>query len=203
MRFLIISCLLVMVSCASYPKKQQLELQKSLTDNISNSYFSNLHQDYVYKASIDVYDNHFGGLLIIKKMDTFKHRVVFTTEMGAKLFDFTFEKDAFHVNFIREQLNKKLLINILKKDFKVLITEHINTQNKYIDNNTHVYETSIYKKKHYYSFENNQLTEIIKTKNGKENVQFLFSEINNHIAKKIEIKHNSIKLNIQLKSITP
>jgi hypothetical protein len=191
-----------MLSCGSYPKKQNFQLDNSISKNIENPYFSDASIDYIYKASIDVYDKHFGGLLIIKKIKNNTHRVAFTTEMGNKLFDFTFTEDNFKVNFILEELNKKILINMLKKDFKVLVTENLIVTNRFIETKNDIFETIIYNKKHYYYFNKKQLTQVIRTKNGKENIQFLFTEINDNFADQIEIKHHNIKLEIKLKSIT-
>ncbi|MCX7551454.1 hypothetical protein [Xanthomarina sp. F2636L] len=202
MRFLLISLCFFVVSCGSYPEKQNFLTENSTSQEIENLYFSDPSIDYVYKASIDVYDRNFSGLLIIKKLTDKEHRVAFTTEMGNKMFDFSFTEDNFQVNFILDELNKKMLINILKKDFKVLILENPLISNSYSKENNQVFETLIYNKKHYYFTENNQLNQVIKTKNGKEKVQFLFSEINNHLANQIEIKHQNIKLKIKLKSIT-
>lgn len=202
MRFLLISICLLLVSCASYPKKQHFQLDNSVSKSIENPYFSDETKDYVYKASIDVYDKHFGGLLIIKKINEQEHRVVFTTEMGNKLFDFTFTENHFQVNYILDELNRKMLINVLKNDFKVLISDNLQVINTFSEANTNVFETSIYNKNHYYYFENKQLTQVVRTKNGKAKVQFLFSEINNHLADQIDIKHHNIKLDITLQSIT-
>ena len=202
MRYLLISICILFVSCGSYSIKQNFQFDNSVSKKIENPYFSDETKDYVYKASIDVYDNSFGGLLIIKKITEKEHRVAFTTEMGNKMFDFTFTEDEFKVNFILEKLDKKMLINILKKDFKVLITENLSVSNSYSENNNRIFETSIYNKKHYYYFNKNQLTQVIKAKNGKEKVTFLFKDINNNMAEKISIKHNNIKLEIKLKSIT-
>ncbi len=201
MRYLLISFCVLLVSCGSYSKKQNFQLDNSASKKFENPYFSDETKDYVYKATIDVYDNSFGGLLIIKKITDKEHRIAFTTEMGNKMFDFTFTEDEFKVNFILDELDKKMLINILKKDFKVLITENLSVSNLYSENNNRIFETLIYNKNHYYYFNRNQLTQVIKAKNGKEKVAFLFTDINNNIANKISIKHNNIKLEIKLKSI--
>jgi hypothetical protein len=191
-----------MLSCGSYPKKQNFQLDNSTSKSMKNPYFSDTNIDYVYKASINVYDKHFGGLLIIKKISENNHRVAFTTEMGNKLFDFMFTENDFKVNFILDELNKKMLINILKKDFKVLVNENLDVLNSFSETKNLIYETSIFEKKHYYYFKENQLTQVIRIKNGKENVQFLFTEINDNFADQIKINHLNIKLEIKLKSIT-
>ncbi|EGV42896.1 hypothetical protein BZARG_2029 [Bizionia argentinensis JUB59] len=200
MRYLIISCFFLIVNCASYPKKQELILQNTTLNTITNSYFSDVNQDYVYKAAIDVYDNHFGGLLIVKKIDQGNHRVVFTSEMGKKLFDFSITKTDFKVNYILEQLDKKLLINILKRDFTALVQENSLVNKSFTIENNQVFQTSILNKKHYY-YVSKQLNKIVRTGSLKEKVQFLFSDISNNIAHNISIIHSNIKLEITLKSI--
>ena len=76
------------------------------------------------EANINAFDNNFGGIFIVKKLGPKHHRIVFTTELGNKIFDFTFKEDSFKVNQILKELDKKLLINILKSDFKTLIMEN-------------------------------------------------------------------------------
>src|SRR5690606_41821271 len=103
MRFVVISVCFLVVSCGRYYENQAFKLKTSSTEIIKNPYFSNADIDYIYKASINVYGNHFSGLLILKKIEESKHRVAFTTEMGNKLFDFTFAENSFQVNFIRSE----------------------------------------------------------------------------------------------------
>lgn len=197
--FLIISLSILALSCGSYPKKNNFKLSNNLGD-VANTYFSNPHQDYVYKASIEVYGRHFGGIFIVKKMGDQQHRIVFTTEMGNKLFDFSFDKSNFKVNYVLDELNKKILINILKNDFKVLISEHLPAEETYISNNETIKKTYIDNKIYYY-FENPEVYKIIRTSQRKEKVRFLFTEINDNIAQQIDIIHLNIKLKIVLKSL--
>lgn len=200
MRYLIISLCLFWVGCASYSKKQGLKEITTSQEVLSNSYFSDHEKDYVYKANIDVYDTSFSGLLIIKKIDCNNHRIAFTTEMGNKLFDFSFTEDAFKINYILDELNKKILVNVLKKDFKVLITENLNVLNTFKESENTVFETEITNHRHF-AFKNDNLYKIVRVGGTKEKVIFMYSEISNNIADQIEITHNNIKLKIILKSI--
>jgi len=200
MRYLLSSLCLLFVACGSYSKKQNLQIEKASTRSIQNLYFSDTSKDYVYKANIAIYDNDFSGIFIVKKIGEANHRIVFTTEMGNKIFDFSFINDTFKVNFILEDMDKAILINILKHDFKALIQEEIPVVTSYSLQDTLVYETTILNKKHFY-FKTQQLDKIIRVGNGKEKVTFLFSEINDTIANQIRILHSNIKLNINLKSI--
>lgn len=201
MRFLILSLCLLTLACGSYPKKADLTPTDLQVNTVSNSYFSDLTKDYVYKAQIEVYGKSFGGLFIIKKIGENHHRVAFTTEMGNKLFDFSFNGDNFKVNYIMDDLNKKMFINILKEDFSALIKEQLAVTGSYQKGNYTVYKTHIFNQPYFYFIQNEGLEKIIKTKGGKEKTSFLFQEINDNIADQITIKHQSIKLIIQLKSI--
>jgi hypothetical protein len=174
----------------------------AITDElIHNPYFSDASKDYVYKAKITLYSKTFGGIFIVKKIAEANHRIVFTTEMGSKLFDFSFKNDDFKVNYILENMNKKMLLNILEKDFRVLIREHLKPINNSIKGTSELIETELFSKKYYYAFDQGELRSISRVKSGKEKVQIIFSEINDATAKNIQILHYNIKLKIQLKFI--
>ena len=189
-----------MVSCASYPKKQDFVKQALVISSLRNPYFSNPNQDYVYKANIEVYGRTFGGIFIVKKLGNQNHRIVFTTEMGTKMFDFSFINDEFKVNYIMDELNKNILINILKNDFKALIADPIEIKNSYQSKGNTVFETEILKKTYFY-YHSERLDKIIRTANGNEKVNFMFSESNDSIAKHIQILHSNIQLKINLRSL--
>lgn len=201
MRFFLISVCILCVSCSSYPIKNGYQENVTSNTTIVNPYFSNESTDYVYKANIEVYDRTFGGLLMIKKLDRGNHRIAFTTELGNKLFDFSFINDKFMVNYIVKDFDKSLLIKILKQDFKTLITEYNNVDSSYDNDLSEIYETTLYKKKHFYYYDNHTLVKINRVNGTKEKVSFLFSNISNSIAKHIDINHYNIKLKITLKSL--
>lgn len=169
-------------------------------NSIVNPYFSSTSRDYVYKASISAFSNSFGGILVIKKIDEIEHRVVFTTEMGNTIFDFSFRDSNFTVNRIIEQLDRKLLINVLEKDFRALIKEELTALEFYKSIDADLAKVQIDKKPYFYTFENSRLESITRIGNQKEKVVFEFFEINDDIAKQITIIHKNIDLKIELKA---
>ena len=200
MRYLLSSFCLLFLACGSYPKKQNFQVEQDATNIFHNPYFSNATKDYVYKANIEAYENIFSGIFIVKKLGNSSHRIVFTTEMGNKIFDFSFVEGTFKVNFIIDAMDKAILINILKKDFKILVEEELSVIKSYSLENTLVHETTVDCKTYFY-FKTQQLDKIVRVGHGKEKVTFLFSEISDTIANQIKILHSNIKLNINLKSI--
>jgi len=201
MRFLLISILFLLSACGSYPKKQNFKEVANAKVEITNPYFSNSAEDYVYKADITVFKNSFSGIFIVKKLDKNHHRIVFTTEMGNKLFDFEFLQEIFKINHILQEMDKKVLINILKRDFFALIKENPLAAKTFTKDDLRITEADLLSKKHYYHLTNKQLTKFVRSAKGKEKVTFLFSGISDNIAEAIEIVHQNIKLKIRLKKI--
>jgi len=74
-----------------------------------------------FHASIDVVGKHLSGLLLIKPTDDHTYRIVFTNEAGFTFFDFEAKTDgSFTVKKVIPQLDKKPVINTLRKDFDLL-----------------------------------------------------------------------------------
>jgi len=200
MRYLLSSLvLLLFVSCVSYPKKKGFTANQGTS--IENPYFSDTSKDYVYKANIDAFGNSFSGIFIAKKLGQNHHRIAFTTEMGNKIFDFTFIEEEFKINHVLKEMDKQLLINVLKNDLQVLVKEHPSVEKTFQKNSDTIYQTRIGKKKYYHFLSKEKLDKVVRVGNGKEKVAFTFSEINDNIAEHIQILHTNIKLKIELKSI--
>lgn len=198
MRYLIISLLFLLWSCS-------ISIIKGLKKDVNqetyykNTYFSNPAIDYVYKTKIDIYNDSFGGILIIKKIKENNHRILFTTTFGNKIFDFQIVDGSFKIIYIIEELNKKSIIKTLKNDFEILIIEHNTLYNVYTDQKLYVYQSKLGKGYNYYIVsENGILSEIIHSKKNKKNTIISFFEINNNLAKKIRIQHKNIPLSINL-----
>jgi hypothetical protein len=202
MKYLLISITLLLFACGTFPKKNNLERLTGELPAIYNPYFSDLFIDYVYKAKINFVGKSFGGIFVIKKLGPEQHRVVFTTEMGNKLFDFSFIKNEFKINFILDELNRKILINLLKKDFFVLTNENPNILSQYQKTGDSIFlETEIHNKTYFYQTVDDKLHKILETKGSTEKSVFIFTATENNHAKEIKIWHKNIKLTIDLKAI--
>lgn len=198
MRFLLLSLCMVLVGCGSYTESLQLNPLPTSEKWVMNPYFSDISRDYVYKVSIDFRKHSFSGILVIKKIDEQQHRIVFTTEMGNKLMDFSLMKNDFEVHHIVDALDRKLFISMLKRDFKTLITEQIPVSKSFAADQQKIYKTELFKKPHYYFYNEQQLNKIVSTSRGKEKSSFQFLEVLNSNAKKIQILHNNYQLTITL-----
>ena len=202
MKYFLTSLTLLVFACASFPKKNNLERSYGDIPTVINPYFSDLSKDYIYKAKINFAEKSFGGIFVVKKLGEEYYRVVFTTEMGNKIFDFTFIKNEFKINFILKEMNKKILVNFLRKDFYVLIHENPKVLDHYKNlGDTLFTETRIKNNTYFYLEEKQQLHKILTTQRGKEKSQYIFSEVEKNHVKQINIRHKDIKLSINLKAI--
>jgi hypothetical protein len=199
-RYLLISAFFsLFISCKSYQIKDAVSLDNSL-QFVQNQYFSDVSLDYVYKTHIEIYGNKMGGIFIAKRINDSIHRMVLTTDFGNKLLDFEVSENSFKVNFIIDNLDKKIIINTLRDDFRTLLQVNSKVFKTYKRNKEVIYQTET--NTYYYIDEiSNNLTKIIKTNKRKEKVVFTFDSKKTTFAENINIQHNNIKLKIDFNQI--
>ncbi|HMI08438.1 MAG TPA: hypothetical protein VK528_12885 [Flavobacterium sp.] len=199
--FLRISLLLAVfaVSCGSNPMK---DMTRTTVENpvYNTAYFSSPESDYVYKTNISVYGNEFSGIFIAKKINDTTHRVVFTTEFGNKLLDFEISETGFKVNSIVEELDKKMLINTLVADFRLLLRGKFAIQGQYENPVSKILQSKDGNRFNYLyiSKSDGKLAKILNTSKRKEKISITFNSENNIFAERIIIQHYNIKLRIEL-----
>lgn len=200
-RYLLTSCLLLLfVSCATNNVVKDYKTIGVSKNNYTATYFSNPAVDYVYKANITVYGNELTGIFIAKKINETTHRVVFTTEFGNKLIDFEISENDFKVNSIVDELNRKILINTLKSDFRLLLRNEFQIIEQFEDENTTVYKSKNGNNFNYIfeTKKENKIRSIVHSSKRKEKISFNFTSKNDTFAEKIIIQHTNIKLRIEL-----
>jgi len=191
--------LLVLSSCASNVVKgyTPVTLEKK---TVEVPYFSNSATDYVYKANISVYGNELTGVFIAKKINETTHRVVFTTEFGNKLLDFEISEKEFKVNSIAEELDRKILINTLKTDFRLLLRKDYLIEKQFENTLDIVYQSKDGNKYNYLfvSKADEKQYKIVRSSRTKEKISISFDSENNIFAERIVLQHKNIKLKIEL-----
>lgn len=135
-------CLLVLLTAACsrklYPETQGQEIVLS-ADEFSKPVPADT--TLIYKTGVDAYGRYLSGLLIIKSYNGDDYRLVFTTEMGMKLFDFEFKDNKFHVHYCFDKLNKKPVIRLLEKDFSMMLCRNIyESKARIVDTNSYLLE---------------------------------------------------------------
>jgi hypothetical protein len=177
--YLIISGFLVLIlsSCSSLNVVKgynQVALEKTAFEV---PYFSNPEMDYVYKANITIYGNELSGIFIAKRINDTTHRLVFTTEFGNKLLDFEISETDFKVNSIVAELNRKIVVNTLKTDFRLLLRRNYPIKQQYENPESKVFLTEDAKTNNYLfiSKADNKLNKIVNASKRKERINFFFT----------------------------
>src|ERR1035437_4022081 len=118
MRYLLLTSLFfLLLACGKSPYRS---LQASTANSACLNKFKPAISSILYNTHVNVIGKHLSGLMIIKRMRDSTIRVVFSSEMGVKFFDFEYSGIGFKVVYCMEQLNKKVVINQLKKDLGFL-----------------------------------------------------------------------------------
>jgi len=196
---LISSLSLLLVSCKSYVPENAV-LTGNNIEVIENNYFSDPSKDYIYRAKIEAYGNEFGGIFILKKIGDELHRIVLTTDFGFKMLDVEVSQTTFKVNFIAEQLDRKIILKTLEEDFKLLLKPRFEVYETYETNRSLIFKAKNGNRNHFI-FKNkvtNQLEKILQTSRTKEKVSFRFEGKNNTFADSITVDHKDLDLNIYL-----
>ena len=124
-RYLLLSsCLFLFIGCSPVYRHMQ-----AATGNINAlTKFKPAFTVALYNTQVDVVGNHLSGLLLIKKMPDSSIRMVFSNEIGFKFFDFEFAPDGnFKVYSIIKQMNKKAVLKTLRKDFELILMDHLDS----------------------------------------------------------------------------
>lgn len=186
-------------SCATQTVNGFAEQEPVITD-FESPYFLNPETDYVYKAHIAVYGRDFGGIFIVKKINDTTHRVAFTTEFGNKLFDFELSGSEFKVNYILEELDKKIIVNTLRKDFALLLKMNHQVMGQYENSEYTVYKSKDGRRYNYLFIDkkNEHLVKLVNATKAKEKVIISYVPNGNEPPEKIVIEHKNINLKIAL-----
>ena len=202
--FLIISTCtaITLASCGTVRTVDGFAKTEAKKDTYTATYFSDAATDYVYKMNIAVYGNEFGGILIIKKTGDVTHRVAFTTDFGNKLFDLEFTGNDFKVNYIIEELDRKMIVNTLRDDFKLLLKKDHDIDEGYHNEEFTVYKTKDDKRFNYLFLDKDaNLRKMVHATKRKEKVVFTYVPAGQTLAQNIIIDHKNIKLKIELNYI--
>ena len=172
---------------------------------IPKSIFCYNFNSFLFKTNITVYGKDYSGLLVTKQMSPQDYRVIFTTELGMKLFDFEFKDTSFTIHYCVPQFNKPKLLKTIQKDIEILLMNDIKdkTFENFGDSKGIYYNIAkcqTRKMDNYYFSEKStkQLVKIEHAKKRRKKTTFTLSNYQNDFPGNILIQHHDIKLKIEL-----
>ncbi len=160
----------------------------------------------LYNTKVDVVGNHLSGLLIIKKMPDSSTRMVFSNEIGFKFFDFEFAQNGdFKVYSIIKQMNKKSVLKTLRKDFELILMEHVDDKEVFVRTKDGLLYYIFPKKKGFNFYITDSLGDNLirmeRASKRKTVVEATMHDYINGIPDTIDIKHKTFNFTIGLKRI--
>lgn len=194
------SLIVVLFSCSS----EYRALQPVSADFSRLQQFKPAFTVAMYHTQVDVVGNHFGGILLIKKMPDSSTRLVFSNEMGFKFFDFAYLPNGeFKVYSIIEQMNKKAVIKTLRKDFEILLMEQLDSAKLVTRTNGKLIYYSFPNEKgfNHYITANDSLVRIERASKRKPVMQGIMKNYVNGVPDTIGLSHTKFKFTIGLKRI--
>ena len=154
-----------------------------------------------YQTHIDFKERSFSGLLLIRENADQSFRIAFVTEVGLKIFEFQFftqKKESFHLVSILSYLDRKIVINTLRRDFESLFMTFAAYRKAKISDGKIRY---CYQGKRIYFTENHRITHMIRRKFfiKKEDIELAYGQ--KDLAERIDIRHKGVNLHIKMKLI--
>jgi hypothetical protein len=162
----------------------------------------------LYQSSIDIFKNHFSGLLFIKPLEDKSYRILFITEVGIKIFDMEFFKSGdFKLHYCLDELNRNSIIKILRNDLSLMLYNFAeNGETKMMkDKNTGrmIIKSKDYNGTRYCIINNktNKADELIQTGSLMNKMSIKFHSTTGVQPDSINISHYHLKLNIDLNKL--
>lgn len=150
----VVILILYFFSCASYTKS--FTEKEKTAETFTPGYLENF-QEASFKISIEAFGNHFGGILAAKKLKNNHFRFAFLNEFGGKMLDFELINNELKLNYAVDELNRKMLLKLLEKDFNLIFSGNNKVENQYQKDNFKILESSVQNlKKPVYYFLNPQ-----------------------------------------------
>jgi hypothetical protein len=166
--------------------------------------FSDNFNSFLFKTNIHVYGKDFSGLLVTKQVQPNDYRVIFTTELGMKLFDFEFKDTSFTLHYCVPQFNRPVLLKTIQHDIELLLmtnlyeksVTHLTDKKGMFD----IQRIQFDDRYNYYYIEkaSQHLVKIEHSTKWIKKTIFTLNDYKNNFPDNIIIDHRDIKLKIEL-----
>jgi len=201
--FLLSSLLLFFMACAQSPYRS-LQIAEKNTDYCL-THFEQHFKPLLFNTHAYISGHHLSGLLLIKEMPDSSIRVVFSNEMGLKYFDFEYSHSKFKVIYCIHQLNRKIVLNLLRKDLGLLIGEDIDfTRGKILQSGDEYFYSFIKGKEQTYYVTDKTCTELKRIEQAYHNTKKVimnFKGFTGSFADSVYIAHQTFDFNISLRKL--
>lgn len=172
--FSIISLSFVLLSSCSNQKQVGDEIAFSVK-SYTVPYFNTDQKEYLYNAKIRAFDNTIKGILAVKKIGENHKRLALLSDFGNTLLDFEFIQNEVKINYIMEDLNKRMIVNKLKKYLQLLVHSDFGIKKMFKSDEGKIIQSKFQKKRIFLFIDNSdQLIQLKKSSVFKDKVDVYF-----------------------------
>jgi hypothetical protein len=162
----------------------------------------------LYKTEVAIFGKQLSGLLLLKTMPDSSVRAVFSSEMGFRFFDFEFQQNGnFQVKYALPQLNKPLIVSILRKDFELILLQNLSKKEvaflKDEKENHTIFKTKKTAQHYIITPECGTLVAAEYVEKRKIKVRALMQNYQNGLPDTVSISHQNFKMKIDMKLLEP
>lgn len=194
-RFLHFSLVLILfASCKSYQPNANF---KPLVKTVQNTYFSDPNSEFVYNTKIEAFGKTVTGLLVIKPLQNQQHRVLLTTEFGNTLLDLTINENSYSKNYAIPDLDRKVILNLLSRDFRIMLTQYWQVNQVANQNTDTIYKSEKNNNNYYLTYKNEQL-QTIEFAKSKQKLKISYLDVMQNKVQKIKLTHLDFNIEIEL-----
>ena len=158
-------------------------------------FFNQADTTYLYHTLLDAYTFHFSGIMAIKKINQ-EYRVIFSTETGATLFDFTVTNTKCKTNFVMKEMKNPLFIALIKSDLIDLIAKKEASKKYTIQKKKLSTIQDFNAHKSYFPIE--YLVTFKKGKKDNKSISYIISDSELQTPEQIHIKHINMPILIEM-----
>ena len=159
-----------------------------------------------YNTHVNAMKYEFSGILLFKPMADSSLRIVFTNQFGIKFFDFEFDKNgSFFKHYILTQMDKDAVVNLLRKDFEMLLMKYDLSQTEVLTDGSQTFSTFALKKGKVYYVTSEDCSKIIRIENGSKRkpvIQIFLSGEQKEMPESFLIEHKKVPFTIHSKRLS-
>lgn len=139
----LVSLLLIVLlgGCRSY--SQRFVPVDTNTKPFTPAFLDTAHFEHSFRARIDAYGHAMSGIFVIKKLGANHYRMALINELGGTLLGFELANGELTLHQAITPLRRQPVLDLLKRDFSLLLQDNAPVKQQYMHGDSLVYETSV------------------------------------------------------------
>ncbi len=200
----LISSWLLLDSCTPKMFKDLGQAGATFTSDKTKLFRSGVKESLVYKTNIKYKDKEFSSLAYVNEINDSVFKIVLLTSFGNTLLEAKISKEKFIVNNVISYLNRKPILNLFEKDWRLVLSGNLNHEiplsysSAKAEEQVFDYQHGRVNNLYYYNLKQESLTQIESYKGKTKKVIVTISSFKDSLPEKFSIEHPSLKLKLDM-----